>query len=157
MPGERTGRSAPGSAGRTPRPRAGGAATVRCLPPGERAGTSRTTLLDARAGETVRVTGISRARHGAQRRRLLDLGVVRGTPVTPELASAAGDPVAYRIRGARVKIVDLPGTHSLQAGSANEEVAREFIPCWRTSATCRASPSTSTRCSAGPGRTAGRR
>lgn len=30
-------------------------------------------------------------------------------------------------RGARVKIVDLPGTYSLQAGSADEEVAREFL------------------------------
>ena len=34
---------------------------------------------------------------------------------------------AFAHRGARVKIVDLPGTYSLQAGSADEEVAREFI------------------------------
>ncbi len=30
-------------------------------------------------------------------------------------------------RGSRVKIVDLPGTYSLQAGSVDEEVARDFI------------------------------
>jgi len=30
-------------------------------------------------------------------------------------------------QGQRVKIVDLPGTYSLQAGSADEEVARDFI------------------------------
>ena len=78
--------------------------TVRYLPPGERAETSRTTLLDAAPGETVNVTGISRACQGTQRRRLLDLGVVRGTPITPELASAAGDPVAYRIRGALIAL-----------------------------------------------------
>ena len=83
---------------------AAGNVTVQYLPPGERAETSRTTLLDAAPGETVNVTGISRACRGTQRRRLLDLGVVRGTPVTPELASAAGDPVAYRIRGALIAL-----------------------------------------------------
>lgn len=83
---------------------AAGNVTVRHLPLGERAATSRTTLLDAAPGETVRVTGISRACQGTGRRRLLDLGVVRGTPVTPELASAAGDPVAYRIRGALIAL-----------------------------------------------------
>ena len=34
---------------------------------------------------------------------------------------------AFVHRGSRVKLVDLPGTYSLQAGSADEEVAREFI------------------------------
>ncbi len=83
---------------------AAGNVTVQYLPPGERAEANRTTLLDAGSGETVHVTGISRACQGTQRRRLLDLGVVRGTPITPELASAAGDPVAYRIRGALIAL-----------------------------------------------------
>ena len=30
-------------------------------------------------------------------------------------------------RNKRIKLVDLPGTYSLQAGSVDEEVAREFI------------------------------
>ncbi|MGE0160230.1 MAG: ferrous iron transport protein B [Gemmatimonadales bacterium] len=34
---------------------------------------------------------------------------------------------AFEHDGARVKIVDLPGTYSLQAGSADEEVARDFV------------------------------
>ena len=34
---------------------------------------------------------------------------------------------AFAHRGARVKLVDLPGTYSLQAGSADEEVARDFL------------------------------
>ena len=34
---------------------------------------------------------------------------------------------AFAHRGSRVKVVDLPGAYSLQAGSADEEVAREFI------------------------------
>ena len=34
---------------------------------------------------------------------------------------------AFAHRGSRVKLVDLPGTYSLQAGSADEEVARDFL------------------------------
>ena len=78
--------------------------SVRLLPPGEHAEPDRITLVDARRGETVRVVGISGGCQGTQRRRLLDLGVVRGTEVTPELVSAAGDPVAYRIRGALIAL-----------------------------------------------------
>jgi len=112
---------------------AAGNITVQYLPPGERAETSRTTLLDAAAGETVSVTGISRACQGTQRRRLLDLGVVRNTPITPELASAAGDPVAYRIRGALIALrrtqaawihVERAGAHDIDGAERPvEEVA----------------------------------
>ena len=34
---------------------------------------------------------------------------------------------AFAHRGSRIKLVDLPGTYSLQAGSADEEVARDFL------------------------------
>ena len=34
---------------------------------------------------------------------------------------------AFAHQGKRVKLVDLPGTYSLQAGSMDEEVARDFI------------------------------
>ena len=34
---------------------------------------------------------------------------------------------AFAHQGSRVKVVDLPGTYSLQAGSVDEEVARDFI------------------------------
>ena len=34
---------------------------------------------------------------------------------------------AFAYEGQRLKLVDLPGTYSLQAGSADEEVARDFI------------------------------
>ena len=34
---------------------------------------------------------------------------------------------AFAHRGSRVKVVDLPGAYSLQAGSADEEAAREFL------------------------------
>jgi DtxR family Mn-dependent transcriptional regulator len=55
-------------------------------------------------GEHARVTGISPRCRGAQRRRLLDLGVIPGTRVEAELASPGGDPVAYRIRGAVIAL-----------------------------------------------------
>ncbi|MDT8340992.1 MAG: ferrous iron transport protein B [Longimicrobiales bacterium] len=34
---------------------------------------------------------------------------------------------AYGFQGQRAKVVDLPGTYSLQAGSSDEEVARDFL------------------------------
>ena len=80
--------------------------SVRELPLGERAESTGMTLLDAPQGKPVRVVDISGACRGTQRRRLLDLGVVRGTEITPELVSAAGDPVAYRIRGALIALRD---------------------------------------------------
>lgn len=85
-------------------PIAAGNVTVRPLPVGEHGDAPHLTLADAKPGETVRVADISRACQGAQRRRLLDLGVVPGTPITCELTSAGGDPVAYRIRGALIAL-----------------------------------------------------
>lgn len=78
--------------------------SVRTLPAGERVEEAGETLADAGPGETVRVVGISSACQGTQRRRLLDLGVVRGTEVTAEMRSAGGDPTAYRIRGALIAL-----------------------------------------------------
>ena len=81
-----------------------GNVTVRPLPAGEHTDAARVTLLEAAPNETVRVVRISQACQGSQRRRLLDLGVVRGAEVTPELVSANGDPIAYRIRGALIAL-----------------------------------------------------
>jgi len=78
--------------------------SVRPLPAGTSADEPVDTLLDLVQGEAGRVVDISPACIGSQRRRLLDLGVVRGTEIVPELVSAGGDPVAYRIRGALVAL-----------------------------------------------------
>jgi len=78
--------------------------TVRHLPAGEVVLSGGLTLADVPVGSTVRVRSISASCQGTQRRRLLDLGVVRGTDITPELRSAAGDPIAYRIRGALIAL-----------------------------------------------------
>jgi DtxR family Mn-dependent transcriptional regulator len=66
------------------------------------AGLPALTLADVGVGESALVVGIASACQGSQRRRLLDLGVVPGTLVRGIMASAAGDPVAYDIRGALI-------------------------------------------------------
>jgi DtxR family Mn-dependent transcriptional regulator len=78
--------------------------TVRTLPEGTSADAPVRTLADIMPGERARVVGLSPACQGAQRRRLLDLGVVRGTVVEAALRSATGDPVAYRIRSALIAL-----------------------------------------------------
>jgi len=61
--------------------------------------------LDAlRPGEEGVVVRLAGGVQGAQRRRLLDLGLVPGTVIRVELSSASGDPMAYRIRGAVIAL-----------------------------------------------------
>jgi DtxR family Mn-dependent transcriptional regulator len=78
--------------------------TVRRLPAGEDVDEPVETLHDLGPGQRGRVLGLSPACQGSQRRRLLDLGVVRGTVIEAALASATGDPVAYLIRGALIAL-----------------------------------------------------
>jgi DtxR family Mn-dependent transcriptional regulator len=81
---------------------AAGNVTVRVLPPAERPAAVRLSALPV--GQSARVIGLLPACRGAERRRLQDLGVLPGTQVRAELASPAGDPVAYRIRGALIAL-----------------------------------------------------
>ena len=37
--------------------------------------------------------------HGTERRRMLDLGLVKNTSIRPLFQSPSGDPIAYLIRG----------------------------------------------------------
>lgn len=62
------------------------------------------TLADLALGDSARVRRLSSDCRGAQRRRLLDLGVVPGTVIAVEMRSASGDPRAYRIRGAVIAL-----------------------------------------------------
>jgi len=55
-------------------------------------------------GESADVVALAATCRGAQRRRLLDLGVVPGTHITSELRGPSGDPTAYRIRGALIAL-----------------------------------------------------
>ena len=67
------------------------------------AGSAR-TLAEVEPGDAATVVGIAPACRGPARRRLLDLGVVPGTVIHARMRSAAGDPVAYDIRGALVAL-----------------------------------------------------
>ena len=62
------------------------------------------TLDQLAVDESAAVVGISLACRGPQRRRLLDLGVVPGTEIRAVMRSAAGDPIAYDIRGALIAL-----------------------------------------------------
>ena len=61
-------------------------------------------LAALRPGQQGRVAGISLALRGAERRRLLDLGITQGTLIAAEFRSPSGDPTAYRLRGALVAL-----------------------------------------------------
>lgn len=66
------------------------------------AGARRLSELPAGAGG--RVIALSPACRGAERRRLLDLGLLPGTQIGVELVSPGGDPRAYRLRGALIAL-----------------------------------------------------
>jgi DtxR family Mn-dependent transcriptional regulator len=68
------------------------------------AATHGESLSQLNPGQQGRVIGISQACRGAERRRLMDLGIVPGTFVEAELRSPGGDPTAYRIRGALIAL-----------------------------------------------------
>jgi len=74
------------------------------LAAGERFDETITRLSDLAPGERAAVAGMSPLIRGLARSRLLDLGVVPGTVIEIDFASPAGDPVAYRIRGASIAL-----------------------------------------------------
>lgn len=55
-------------------------------------------------GESAEVIGLSTECRGANRRRLLDLGILPGTQVEVELKSPLKDPVAYKIRNTSIAL-----------------------------------------------------
>jgi DtxR family Mn-dependent transcriptional regulator len=55
-------------------------------------------------GERGRVLGLSPRCRGAERRRMLDLGILPGTTIEAVLRSPSGDPTAYRIRDALIAL-----------------------------------------------------
>ena len=56
------------------------------------------SLMNLKEGERARVSSL--LSRGSMRRRLQDIGLIEGTEVECVQKSPAGDPVAYRIRGA---------------------------------------------------------
>lgn len=62
------------------------------------------TLASLKKGEAAVVKGISKACRGAQRRRLMDLGIVKGTKIKFGMESPGKDPIAYIVRGSAVAL-----------------------------------------------------
>ncbi len=55
-------------------------------------------------GQSGAVVSLSTRLRGAERRRMMDLGILPGTVIHAEMISPVGDPIAYRIRGALVAL-----------------------------------------------------
>ena len=62
------------------------------------------TLAVLRPRQKGKVTRISPACRGLERRRLMDLGIVPGTVIEAEMKSPTGDPTAYRVRNALIAL-----------------------------------------------------
>ena len=60
------------------------------------------TLKDAKPGETVTVQAI--AGSGALRRRIMDMGVTKGTVIAVRKVAPLGDPVEVTLRGYELSI-----------------------------------------------------
>ena len=61
-------------------------------------------LHSLKPGQSGTVASLSPRLRGAERRRMMDLGVLPGTVIRAEITSPAGDPTAYRIRGALIAL-----------------------------------------------------
>jgi DtxR family Mn-dependent transcriptional regulator len=55
-------------------------------------------------GEKGRVVALSPRLRGADRRRMMDLGILPGTTIDVEMTSPSGDPTAYKVRGALIAL-----------------------------------------------------
>ncbi len=85
-------------------PVAASSVSVVGLPRGREVEASFERLSTLGVGEKGTVVRLSRACHGLERRRLMDLGIVPGTIIEAEMRSPSGDPTAYRVRGALIAL-----------------------------------------------------
>lgn len=60
------------------------------------------TLRDAKVGDTVKVARINGA--GALKRRIMDMGVTKGTDIYVRKVAPLGDPIEVTIRGYELSI-----------------------------------------------------
>ena len=60
------------------------------------------SIYDLKLNETGIVQSLNC--NGSLKRRLLDLGIIKGTKITPILKSPSGDPTAFEIRGTLIAI-----------------------------------------------------
>lgn len=60
------------------------------------------TLRNAKIGQTVTVTRLNG--EGAPRRRIMDMGITKGTPIYVRKVAPLGDPVEVTVRGYELSI-----------------------------------------------------
>lgn len=60
------------------------------------------TLKDAKVGETVIVSKLTG--EGAVKRRIMDMGVTKGTQITVKKVAPLGDPIEVTVRGYELSI-----------------------------------------------------
>jgi DtxR family Mn-dependent transcriptional regulator len=77
---------------------------IQALAPNEIFEEKAIRLSSLQAGESAEVLGLSIECRGANRRRLLDLGILPGTPIEVDLKSPLKDPVAYRVRNTSIAL-----------------------------------------------------
>jgi DtxR family Mn-dependent transcriptional regulator len=70
----------------------------------QQAETRGEALSSLKPGQSGQVVQLSHRIRGAERRRLMDMGVLPGTKISNEMDSASGDPSAYRIRDAVIAL-----------------------------------------------------
>lgn len=63
---------------------------------------SMKTLKDVKVGETVRITRINGA--GPTKRRIMDMGLTKGTEVFVRKVAPLGDPVELTVRGYELSV-----------------------------------------------------
>ena len=63
---------------------------------------SEKTLRAAKCGETVTVTKLNGS--GAIKRRIMDMGITKGTPIFVRKVAPLGDPVEVTVRGYELSI-----------------------------------------------------
>ncbi|MFR8104344.1 MAG: FeoA family protein [Clostridia bacterium] len=63
---------------------------------------NRKSLNEIKIGEKVKVEELKC--DNTIRRRMLDLGIVKGTDMLPVLKSPSGDPTAYEVRGSIIAL-----------------------------------------------------
>jgi DtxR family Mn-dependent transcriptional regulator len=78
--------------------------SIAALPEGQAIKVAADRMSALSPGQQGTVVGISAGCRGAERRRLMDLGLIPGTVVTAELQGPGGDPTGYRIRGAVIAL-----------------------------------------------------
>ena len=74
--------------------------------------------------QKARIVGLSPACRGALRRRLLDLGFVRGSRVAVAMHSPMGNPTAYVVRGTTIALRQDQARYILAVPASSEGTQR---------------------------------